>query len=213
MKKKRGLFVVIEGIDGAGTTTQAKMLHAYLENRGVESVLTNEPTDEPVGKLIRDSLSGRIISPKTNKRIGFSEKALCLLFAADRIEHSASIEAARDRGTAVICDRYILSSIAYQSLDPAIKPKRVIEVNKGCSIPDMTFLLKVPVKECLKRLKNRKDVPTVYEKKKLLESIDRNYENARRRYRDTFGPVVAIDGTASQGDVHRAIIDGLGEYL
>jgi len=213
MKKKNGLFVVLEGIDGAGTTTQAKMLHSYLENRGIESMLTNEPTDEPVGKLIRDSLSGRITSPKSNKRIEFSEKALCLLFAADRIEHSVSIEAARDRGAAVVCDRYILSSIAYQTLDKAIKPKRVIEVNRGCSVPDVTFLLKVPVKECLRRLRSRKDIPTVYEKKTLLESIDRNYEKARRRYKDTFGPVIVIDGTASQGDVQRAIIDRLGEFL
>lgn len=139
MKKKGGLFVVLEGIDGAGTTTQAKILHEYFETRGIRSELTNEPTDEPVGKLIRDSLSGRITSPRSNTRVEFSEKALCLLFAADRIEHSALIEASRARGTAVICDRYILSSIAYQTLDAAIKPKRVIEVNEGCSIPDITF--------------------------------------------------------------------------
>jgi len=213
MKKRGGLFVVLEGIDGAGTTTQAKLLHRHLEDRGIRSELTNEPTDEPVGKLIRDSLSGRITSPKTNKRIEFSEKALCLLFAADRIEHSTAIEAARSRGAAVVCDRYLLSSIAYQTLDTSIKPTRVIEVNEGCSIPDVTFFLKVPVKECLRRLKNRKDVPTVYEKKSFLESIDRNYERTRRLYAKTFGPVITIDGTLSRDGVHKAIVDDLGDYL
>jgi dTMP kinase len=213
MKKKGGLFVVLEGIDGAGTTTQAKILHEYFENRGIRSELTNEPTDEPVGKLIRDSLSGRITSPRTNKRVEFSEKALCLLFAADRIEHSALIEATRARGAAVICDRYILSSIAYQTLDAAIKPKRVIEVNEGCSLPDITFFLKVPVTECLRRLKSRNDIPTVYENKAFLESIDRNYQKTKNLYAKTFGPVIVIDGTMSQEDVHTAITDRLAEFL
>jgi dTMP kinase len=213
MKKKNGLFVVLEGIDGAGTTTQAKILHGYLDSRGINSVITNEPTDEPVGKLIRDVLSGRLSSPRTGERITFSEKALCLLFAADRLEHSRVIEAARSRGQAVVCDRYIHSSIAYQTLDPGITPQRVIEINKECSIPDVTFFLKVPVTECLRRLKNRKDTPTVYEKKELLESINGNYEKTERLYMKTFGPVVVIDGTLPAEDVHGAIIGGLSTYL
>ncbi len=213
MKKKNGLFVVLEGIDGAGTTTQAKLLHRYLESLGIESVVTNEPTDEPVGKLIRDALSGRVTSPRTGERFVFSETALCLLFAADRLEHSVVIEALRSRGHVIVCDRYIHSSIAYQTLDPAITPRRVIEINRGCATPDVTFFLNVPVKECLRRLEKRKDVPTVYEKKEFLESINRNYQKTARIYEKTFGPVITIDGTASPKDVHEAIVDGLSGYL
>ncbi|MEJ2719807.1 MAG: dTMP kinase [bacterium] len=213
MRKRKGLFVVLEGIDGAGTTTQAKLLHAYLDNRGIRSVITNEPTDEPVGKLIRDALSGRVTSPQTGERVEFSEAALCLLFAADRLEHSAAIESQRSRGQAVVCDRYIHSSIAYQTLDSRITPQRVIDVNNGCSIPDVTFFLKVPVGQCLKRLQNRKDVPTVYEKKEFLENISRNYEETERLYEKTFGPIVSVDGTASPENVHAAIVDGLSGYL
>ncbi|UCG50566.1 MAG: dTMP kinase [Candidatus Latescibacterota bacterium] len=213
MRKNRGLFIVLEGIDGSGTTTQAKKLHNYLSDQGFESVLTNEPTDEPVGKLIRDALSRRITSPKTSRRIDFSERALCLLFAADRIEHSGVIEEARSDGIHVVCDRYILSSIAYQSLDPGITPRRVIEINKGCSIPDITFLLRVPVNECLSRLKNRKDAPTIYEKKEFLEGIDRNYAKTLQLYRKSFGPLVAIDGTAPENKVHNEIIKHLRTRL
>lgn len=211
--RKRGLLIVLEGLDGAGTTTQAKKLHNYIRGKRLSAWLTNEPTDEPVGKLIRDSISGRITSPRTGKRIGFSEGALCLLFAADRLEHSRSIEDKRERGTHVVCDRYVLSSIAYQSLDRSIPPRRVIEVNEGCAIPDVTFLLKVPVAECLARLKRRNDTPTVYERKAKLEKIDRNYRTARKIYEKHFGPLVVIDGTQSVEDVHAEIVEGLKKLL
>jgi dTMP kinase len=211
--RKRGLFIVLEGLDGAGTTTQAKILSNYLQGKGLSVWLTNEPTDEPVGKLIRDSLSGKITSPRTGKRTGFSEGALCLLFAADRLEHARLVEDARRKGTHVICDRYILSSIAYQSLDPSISPRRVVDVNRGCAIPDLTFLLRVPVAECLARLKRRSDTPTVYERKAKLERIDRNYRAARRLYEKVFGSLVVIDGAAPKGEVHAAIVADLTRLL
>lgn len=212
MAGKRGLFIVLEGIDGSGTTTQANRLRNYLSNKGLGVFLTHEPTDEPVGKLIRDSLSGRISSATTNRTVRFSERALCLLFAADRAEHSKSIEAARKQGRHIVCDRYVHSSIAYQSLDPSITPKRVVEVNSGCSTPDITFFLRVPVSECLARLKDRKDVPTIYENKSKLAKIERNYDATRRLYSRSFGPVVEIDGSAPADAVHAAIVRSLVRY-
>jgi dTMP kinase len=213
MARKRGLFIVIEGIDGSGTTTQAERLFKHLSDKGFGVLLTHEPTDEPVGKLIRDSLSGRISSPTTGERIRFSEQALCLLFAADRMEHSRQIEGARKLGRHVVSDRYIHSSIAYQSLDPSLTPNRVVDVNAGCSIPDITFFLRVPVAECLARLRNRKDAPTIYEKKSKLQKIDRNYRAAKKLYEKKFGPVVEIDGTLSVEKVHSAIVEKLSSYL
>jgi len=213
MKKKRGLFIVLEGLDGSGTTTQTKLLLNYISDKRLDAVATQEPTDEPVGKLIRDSLSGRIVSPRTSERIGFSEAALCLLFAADRTEHSRRIEQARQRGVHVICDRYVLSSIAYQSLDATITPQRVIDINRGCSVPDVTFFLQVPVEECLARLARRKDAPTVYEKKDILTRIDRNYRTSRKIYERTFGPLAVIDGSVSADAVHGAIASALARYL
>ncbi len=209
MKKKRGLFVVLEGLDGAGTTTQAKKLHILINDNDLESHLTNEPTDEPVGKLIRDALSGRITSPADGGRIDFSEAALCLLFAADRIEHSQALEKILSNGAHVVCDRYIWSSIAYQTLDPSISAGRVIEVNKGCAVPDLTILLEVPVKECLRRLKARKDAPSIYEKKRILEGIHENYMSSRKLYEKNYGALVILDGTEPVNDVHLKIVDAL----
>jgi dTMP kinase len=213
MKPKRGLFIVLEGLDGAGTTTQAAELSKHLTLNGSRVWMTNEPTDEPVGKLIRDSLSGKVISARTNERIGFSERALCLLFAADRLEHSVRIQDARRRGIHVICDRYILSSIAYQTLDRSITARRVVDVNRGCAIPDVTLLLSVPVQECLERLRKRRGEPTVYEKKRTLERIDRNYRSARALYVKTFGPMISIDGSGAPGEVHGLIAEKLTPYL
>jgi dTMP kinase len=213
MKKSRGLFIVLEGLDGAGTTTQAKQLHKALLENNLKSCLTNEPTDEPVGKLIRDSLSGRLTSPTNGERIRFSEAALGLLFAADRIEHSCWIEKIISKGTHVVCDRYIWSSIAYQSLDPTVSPERVVEINRGCAVPDVTFLIEVPVKECIRRLKARNDAPTVYEKKSILEGIHTNYRSTRRLYEKTFGTLIVLDGTAPVGEVHSEIVEGIRGLL
>jgi dTMP kinase len=141
----RGGFYVLEGLDGAGTTTQSRLLEKHLRDRGLEVSLTREPTDHPIGRLIREALSGHLKSPGKMGEITLSEAALCLLFAADRIEHTREIETLRERGNHVVCDRYILSSIAYQSLDPLIAPERVVEVNRGIAVPDVTFMLDVPV--------------------------------------------------------------------
>ena len=207
MKRRKGSFIVLEGLDGSGTTTQAALLQDYF--RGLERPcrLTCEPTDEPVGKLIRDALSGRLASPGTGETVFFSERARCLLFAADRLEHSREIEASRCAGDQVICDRYILSSIAYQTLDETISPDWVIEVNQGCSVPDLTVFLDVPVGLCLKRLHERKDRPTVYEKKSLLTAIERNYRRTISFYEKRFGLFRSVDGTLAPKRVRDAIIE------
>ena len=112
MSTNRGGFFVLEGLDGSGTTTQGRLLDRHLRGRGVPCSLTHEPTGHPVGKLIRDALSGTLAAADSSGPITLSEEALCLLFAADRIEHSVEIEALRVAGTHVISDRYVLSSIA-----------------------------------------------------------------------------------------------------
>ncbi|MDH3216576.1 MAG: dTMP kinase [Candidatus Krumholzibacteria bacterium] len=213
MPRDRGCFIVLEGIDGAGTTTQSQMIDRHLEDRGFASSLTREPTDHPVGMLIREALSGRVADGNSLGKIMLCEESLCLLFAADRIEHSRDIEALRDRNTHVVCDRYILSSIAYQSLDPRVVPERVIEVNRGIAVPDVTFFLEVPVDECLKRLQTRSDSPTVYEKREILHRIVHNYEATRQLYEKHFGPVVHIDGRPRAEVVHDEIIGHLDNYL
>jgi len=209
----RGGFFVLEGLDGSGTTTQGSRLMERLRDRGVSCSLTREPTGHPVGRLIRDALSGALVAGEGLGKITLSEAALCLLFAADRIEHSEDIQTLRAAGTHVISDRYVLSSIAYQSRDPAISPERVIEVNRGIAIPDITFLLDVPVDECLKRLGQRDDARTVYERRDTLEDIAKGYEATLALYRQHYGRLERIDGTQPIDAVTNEIIDHLESYM
>jgi len=213
MRRKKGYFIVIEGLDGAGTTTQSRLLYSHLRRKRRSSFLTFEPTDGPAGKLIRDALSGRIFAGHSNRRVGFSERALCLLFAADRLEHSREVEARRASGAVVVCDRYVLSSLAYQTLEKAVSARWVIQVNRGCSLPDLTLLLDVPLSECTRRLKERKDKPTIYEKKSKLARIARNYSRVLPVYRRNFGPTVIIDGTGTPEEVHSRILAAIEARL
>ena len=113
----------------------------------------------------------------------------------------------------MICDRFILSSIAYQTLDESIKAPWVIDVNQGCAVPDLTILLDVPVRVCLQRLSARKDSPTVYEKQRLLAAIEKNYIRTLPTYKKHFGPVRRIDGQRSIEAVHDAIIAAVESIL
>jgi dTMP kinase len=123
-------FIVLEGLDGAGTTTQAAKLQAHCTRRGRSSFLTNEPTSDPIGAFIRRLLTSqeRAADGSTYRP---SENAMGLLFAADRLAHSRVIESRLQSGEDVICDRYVFSSMAYQTLDPSISPDWVIDVNQA----------------------------------------------------------------------------------
>jgi dTMP kinase len=134
---------VIEGIDGAGLSTQAAQLLHHFRNTLLKPVhLTKEPTDGPAGAAIRLKLKNRLsIDPST----------LALLFAADRADHLATEVAPRlAAGINVISDRYLLSSYAYQSLNFDLSWLRAL--NAQCRRPDLTIFLDTPVDIALSRL-------------------------------------------------------------
>jgi dTMP kinase len=201
-------FIVLEGLDGAGTTTQAAQLQDYFTKLNADSFLTREPTDGPIGKLLREILTGRLM------RHRLAEREMALLFAADRLEHSRLVESKLLTSSHVVCDRYIFSSLAYQTLDPTITPKWVMEINAGFARPHLTLFLDVPVDECLRRISSRNESPTVYEKKDFLETIDQNYKRlAASYYNANVGPIVIIDGTAPPEDVHAAVMQAIESHL
>jgi len=201
-------FIVLEGLDGAGTTTQAAGLQEYFTKLNEDSFLTREPTDGPIGKLLREILTGRLM------RHRLAEREMALLFAADRLEHSRLLESKLLTGSHVVCDRYIFSSLAYQTLDPAIAPEWVMEINAGFARPHLTLFLDVPVDECLRRISSRNESPTVYEKKDFLETIDRNYKRLAASYYDAnVGPIIVVDGTTPPDEVHAEIMRSLETHF
>ena len=104
----KGKFIVFEGCDGSGKSTQLKLLASYLESKGEEVYLTREPTDSPFGSLIHSCLTGRIVT---------DEHTIAALFAADRLDHIHNalngILRKLEEGVTVLCDRFYLSSFAY----------------------------------------------------------------------------------------------------
>jgi dTMP kinase len=141
-----GLFLTFEGLDGSGKSTQAKLLVAFLEERGLPVVFTREPG----GGLpaVRDILLKEPLSPE----------AEYLLFSADRAEHVRRvILPSLERGAWVVSDRYLDSSLAYQGFGRGLPLPWLLEVAKEATsglTPHLTFLLDLPPEEALRRVKD-----------------------------------------------------------
>ncbi len=144
---KPGLFIVLEGLDGSGTTTQGQALARRLEAEGHRAHFTAEPSSGPIGSQIRMMLAGRLVG---YRGAPWDRRSLALLFAADRLDHLACvIEPKREAGVHIVCDRYVLSSLAYQGLDNP--PEWVAELNRFAARPDVTYFLRTSAEVALKR--------------------------------------------------------------
>ena len=148
MKARRGRFLVLEGLDGAGTTTQASRLCAWLASRGRKAHLAAEPSKGPVGTEIRQVLSGRLRGAGGGD---FDPRALALLFAADRLDHwESEIRPNLEAGLDVVSDRYVLSSLAYQGVTTG-DAAWVAAINGRAPAPDLTLFLRVRPAVALRR--------------------------------------------------------------
>lgn len=195
----RGTFVVLEGIDGSGTTTQATRLAAWLEQKKISVELTREPTSGPVGALIQQALQGEI---------DLDEKALALLFAADRIDHvSRVIEPTLAKGSWIVSDRYVLSSLAYQSVHVPLPWVRLL--NQYAPWPEVTFLLDAPVEICLERIQSLGRPVERYEKSGTLQSIRENYQKLAEALLEAGRRIIVLDATEPAEAVHQKIVAGL----
>lgn len=190
-----GCFIVIEGLDGAGTTTQARRLVDWLAARGRTVHQTCEPSDGPVGRLIRSTLTGQPGAP--------APSTLPWMFAADRADHLArEIEPALQRGD-VVSDRYTHSSLAYQSLELPLS--RVHALNEGFRVPDLTLLLAVSAETALSRIAGRGGERELFEQQEKLDRIAHQYEMVVDLLRAMGQPIVRLDGGAEPDAVHDAI--------
>ncbi len=208
----KGKFIVFEGLDGAGTTTQARLVTDWLRDKGLAAHLTHEPSDGPAGLLIRLALTGRLLGRSGNKSGKLDERTLALFFAADRMDHlQSTILPCLDEGMHVISDRYYLSSFAYQSLEVALDWVR--QLNRFCLKPDVTFLLDVPVSVCRARIEAERRHLELYEEEATLARIGENYHGIAQTLREEGETIHQLDGRASISEVHQKVVETLAPML
>lgn len=188
-----GRFLVLEGIDGSGTTTQAAAVAAILRSRGHEVVETREPTDGPLGRLIRERLGAPDLrDPAT----------LALLFAADRLDHVGHVIApALARDAIVVCDRYVISSWVYQSLHCPAGWVRAI--NEQAPWPDLTVLLDASAEVAMARVDRRGAPREAYERRDLQERLCAGY---RAVFSEAHPGLARVDGDRAPAAVTEAIL-------
>jgi dTMP kinase len=210
----RGLFVVIEGIDGSGSTTQAQRLVASLVAAGRAAVHTCEPSAGPVGKLIRSALERRL-TDASGAPHALTPDSLALLFAADRLDHVRhEVEPALARGEIVVTDRYVLSSLAYQS---ATSPEGegalpwLRELNRLAPAPDVTIVIDVSAETAARRRAARGGPPELFETTELQERLAALYRRAGELLPGQ--AVQSVDGEMDVPSVSRAVWELLAATL
>ncbi|MBM4370037.1 MAG: dTMP kinase [Deltaproteobacteria bacterium] len=200
-------FIVFEGIDGAGTTTQAARLRARLEERGERVVSTFEPSDGPVGTLVRNALRRRFVVPRGDEDpvAEVDPRVVALLFAADRIDHlDAVIRPALEKGFWVLSDRYVDSSLAYQSIYMDLEWVRVL--NLHAPRPGRTFFLEVPPAVAIQRILAGRAAQDHFETLQRLERVHAGY---RTLYREPPADLLCLDGTLPVDDLASRVVAAL----
>jgi len=174
-----GHFIVIEGIDGSGTTTQCSILAQRLASKGLPTHTTREPSDGPIGVLIRQILTGRVVVPGRHGARPPGWATMATLFASDRLDHlQAEIIPNLIDGVTVISDRYDHSSVAYQTVGGGggdDVTAWVREVNRRARRPDLTLVLDVDPKVAAGRRGMRSGGPELYEVDEMQVEIAKFY--------------------------------------
>lgn len=202
MAEKKGLFIVLEGPDGAGISTQAAMLQAGLAAQGHRAIATKEPTTGPIGAVIRQALSHRLVYPPSQP---LDNDVMALLFAADRLDHiRADILPRTEAGIHVVCDRYRLSSYAYQGLTAGQEWVRLL--NSRSIAPDLTLFIDVPPHVSQSRITSRGGHIELYETEERLRPIYGNYLALVEAARQAGEHIVTIDGTPPPPAVAEAVL-------
>jgi dTMP kinase len=194
----RGRLIVLEGIDGSGTTTQTERLVGYLCQQGHTAVPTREPSAGPIGRLLREVLLGQHRMPGGASVDG---RTMALLFAADRIDHlQREIEPLLTGGTDVVSDRYLMSSLVYQAEEA--DREWVALLARGVRPPDLTILLDIPVELAAQRRLLAGRPEERYDADSYLGRVADNY----RRLARADASAVILDGSASRDEVTAAAV-------
>ena len=203
-------FIVVEGLDGTGKTTQIKILAEYLKNKGMDVEITAEPTAHPTGKLIRRILSGEV--PAT-------PWSLAALFLSDRIVHNTDsedgIEKMLSEGKTVISDRYYYSTFAYQGHETDLE--WAMKMHEDCPEirkPDLVLFLTMAPEQCVERIRaNRPDEAIeIYENVESLTKISRKFDAVFGLLGDREN-IAYIDADGTIGEVSERLFAAVNKAL
>lgn len=213
----RGLFITLEGLDGSGKTTQVKRLSAWMERRGIETVITRQPGGTATGDRIRALLldSGSTpLAPMTEMALMFADRAQAI---------AEVIEPALAAGRVVLCDRFTDSTEAYQGGGRELGSERVLELHRlvcGNLQPDLTLLLLPSLDASLARARRRNEKHAAktgqdenrfeQEQGEFFRRVWEKYREIARREPDR---VVMIEGNLSIDEAHEQIIEAVSERL
>ncbi len=169
-----GRFIVLEGLDGSGISTQAARLESYLKSKRLKTLLTKEPTTGLIGGMIREAL-------KEDWSTSF--KSLQLLFCADRAKHlEEEIEPALSNGRMVVCDRYLFSTLAF-GFASGVDFQWLFNVNKVFRMPDLTIFIDIPPDVSFSRIESGREKRELFEKREALNKVRKAYLNLAKRFR------------------------------
>jgi dTMP kinase len=197
-----GRFIVFEGLDGSGTSTQAGILAQWLRHKGIDAELTREPTDGPVGRLIREVLADRVV---------MEPAALALLFAADRVDHLEQVRRHLGAERWVVSDRYVLSSLAYQAAD-GLDPGWVQTLNHHAPAPDLTVFVNTDPEVCMARIAARGGTRERFETLERQREVLSQYQAHLKTPRLT-GTLISIAGNGSVDEVAHLIRDQVDAWI
>ncbi|WP_081077613.1 MULTISPECIES: dTMP kinase [Burkholderia cepacia complex] len=204
-----GLFIVFEGIDGSGTSTQAGLLRDRLQKAGRRAALTSEPSEGPVGVMIRQAMKGRILF---SEGAPYFDRQMAYLFAADRYDHLHNpidgVEKLLSEGCVVISTRYFFSSYAYHGDSPA-DFELVRSLNSEFRYPDLVIYLRNTVEGSMARISNRKH-RDAYENEVKLSRVSQNYERVFSDYRR---PLLKLNANDPIEILHESIYSRVKELL
>jgi dTMP kinase len=197
-------FIVFEGIDGSGTTTQMRRISASLESGAIPTMVTSEPTSRPEGALIRRILKGELdAEPGT----------VAYLFAADRYQHvfgKEGIAETAQNGTIVLCDRYAPSSLAYQGITCGKELPRLL--NDSFPAPGLTLYFKVNPETAMRRVSQRNQFE-IYEKLHIQKLVSAAYEEVMAEVGEKGWKIAVIDAEKPIDEVTRQIISEIERHF
>ncbi len=199
-------LIVLEGLDGAGTTTQAKRLVAHLRTAGRQAHLTREPSDGPIGRLIREMLTGQhAIADQPLRQSTFG-----LLFAADRLDHlQREVEPQLAAGFTVVSDRWYHSSLAYQGT--GADRDWITALNARARRPDLTIFLQVRPEVAAHRRVAAGRVQELFDDLRMQQEVEAGYRATIAELTALGERIEVVDGELPMDTVFQMILRLIGE--